>query len=222
MPRHSFKFPVEVHSAIRTHVERAIERLDPTRFRQEPNYTAALAASLQGLVYRGEHGIVEFKATVFDDRGRQSAESIYGADFAITASISDGVGSVEKAIVIQSKLGRVSEINSSGRERLLIQIRKMRQLVEAPKIMQVVEVNGLRIPQIVSGNRVLSGRPYIAMPLAEYFNARVLTTLDGCTKQHIVEAVQDSGLSRVHVVAAMGEPAPAPITIPRKRVYQLA
>jgi hypothetical protein len=85
--------------------------------------------------------------------------------------------------------------------------------------MQVVEVNGLQLPQIVSGSRILAGRPYIAMPLAEYFNARVLTRFDGCTDQRIGDAVQDIGLSRVHVVAAMGEPAPAPITTPRKRVY---
>jgi hypothetical protein len=208
-------------AALRLHVERAIQGLDPQRYRQEANYTAALAGRLEGIAYRGEHGFVRIRATVYDDRGRNSTEHQYGADFAITATISDNNNTISKAILIQSKLGAIESL--SGRERTFLddQIRKMRQLVRAPKVMQVLESKGTRFPQIISGNQILEGLPYTAVALPEYFTSRVTTTLDGSTDTNTIARVSRSTISRINLVVGPGDLAELPFKPPLKkqRVY---
>jgi hypothetical protein len=189
--------------AIKRHVRNAIEGLDPARYNQEANYTAALASRLEGPAYEGEHGIVLFQATVFDDRGRASAEHRFGADHAITAMISDGTTTIQKAILVQAKLGHLTDLSSTQTEFLNKQIVKMKQLVNAPKVMEIPEHSGHRYPAMISGNKILAGQPYTPMDLPAYFAARVTTTLDGCTDPQVVEAVNDSSLSRVRVTAKL-------------------
>ena len=202
MPKHAFKFPREVGTAIRLHVYNAIKDLSPERYRQEPNYTAALLGRLEGIAYEGIHGKVVFSATVFDDRGPNSAESKYGADHAITAKISDGTTTIRKAILVQAKLGYINELSNQGIERLKMQIKKMKLIVPSPKVMEIPVSDGMRLPAMISGNRILKGsEEYFALPLPEYFAARVVTTLDGCTKPDVVAAVQDSKLSRLNMDA---------------------
>ena len=70
MPKHAFKFPRAVVEAVCSHVEDAIRRVPPERFRQEATYTAALANQLQGGTYSGEHGSVVFESTVVNDPAR--------------------------------------------------------------------------------------------------------------------------------------------------------
>lgn len=201
MPKHAFKFPPEVVQAIKRHVLNAVEAIEPSRYRQEPNYTAALVTKLQGVAYEGEHGSVEFHSTVFDDRGPRSAEHKFGADFAITATITVARTTVRKAILVQAKLGSLDELNNADTTFLKGQIRKMKQIVAAPKVMEIPEHAGHRYPAMISGNQVLADEPYIAAKLPEYFAARVMTTLDGCTDPKVVEAVQDSSLLSVDIVA---------------------
>ena len=203
MPKHAFKFPGEVVAAVKQHVRHAIEAVAPGRYHQEANYTAALANQLEGIAYKGEHGTVEFHSTVFDDRGAGSAESRYGAGFAITATISDGITTIRKAILVQAKLGRLDEMNNADAEFLRSQLEKMKQLVDAPKAMEIPESGGRRYPAMVSGNNILNGMPYKPMELPEYFAARVTTTLDGSTEREVVERVQDSSLPRVDVTAKL-------------------
>lgn len=201
MPKHAFKFPDDVVAAVKRHVAAAVNAISPERFRQEAQYTTALVSRLQGTVYEGREGWVSFDSTVFDDRGRNSAEHRYGADFAITATISDHQTTVRKAILVQAKLGRIDRLRKAEADFLRDQLQKMKALTPAPKIMQIPEANGLRTPEMVSGTRVLNDEPYVPMDLPDYFAARVLTTLDGCTKPQIVEAVQDSSLKRVNLIA---------------------
>lgn len=201
MPRHAFKFPSEAVEAVKAHVRIAVAAVSPVRYRQEAPYTAALVSRLEGIAYDGEFGRVEFIGTMIDDRGSGSAESIYGADFAITAKISDGRTTIEKAILVQVKLGTVANLSPSETKDLEDQIRNMRKLVNAPKVMEIPESNGSRTPRILSGNRVLAGKEYSTTPLVDYFTSRVMTTLDGCTRPDRVSIVQDSRLLRVHVDA---------------------
>jgi hypothetical protein len=203
MPKHAFKFPAEVVAAVKQHISRAIEAVDPARYGQEANYTAALASQLEGVAYEGEHGAVEFRSTVFDDRAAGSAESRYGADFAITATISDGHTTIRKAILVQAKLGRLDEMNTADAEFLRSQLEKMKQLVDAPKAMEIPEHGGRRYPAMVSGNNILDGKPYTPMELPEYFTSRVITTLDGSTERKVVDRVQNSSLPRVDVTAKL-------------------
>ena len=76
MPKHGFRFPREVIDAVREHVSQAIHRIEPERFSQEANYTAALASQLEGTAYEGKHGMVVFKSTVFDDRREQRGSEL--------------------------------------------------------------------------------------------------------------------------------------------------
>lgn len=203
MPKHAFKFPRAVVEAVRSHVEDAIRRVPPERFRQEATYTAALANQLQGVAYNGEHGSVVFESTIVNDRGANSAESRYGADMAITATVTDGRAFVRKAILIQAKLGRIEELTPAQREKLEEQIHDMKQLVDAPKVMEIPAENDERHPAMISGNRILEGDNYVSTPLADYFVTRVTTTLDGTTDQSVVDVVQDSSLPRAHMVARL-------------------
>ena len=201
MPRHAFKFPPEVVEAVRRHVRAAIDAVDPHRYRQEANYTAALVNRLEGVAYDGPYGSVVFHSTVFDDRGRGAAESRLGADHAITATISDGSTTLKKAILVQAKLGQLAKLDKADREFLKDQIKKMKQLVRAPKVLEIPEEAGRRFPRMVSGNNILADVPYTPMDLPEYFTARVTTTLDGATNPEVVATVQDSSLPRIHVNA---------------------
>ena len=203
MPKHAFKFPPEVVEAVRRHVKHAIEAVDPRRFRQEPNYTAALVSRLDGTAYEGPYGSVVFHATVFDAMGPNSAESRLGADHAITATISDGHRTIKKAILVQAKLGDLHDMSQGKATVLHKQIQKMKRLVPAPKVMQIPESGNRRSPQMVSGNNVLKGRSYRPMDLEDYFVARVTTTLDGCTDPQVVEIVQESSLTKLHVSARL-------------------
>jgi hypothetical protein len=201
MPKHAFKFPPEVVASIKQYVRRAVQAVDPRRYNQEANYTAALVNQLEGAAYQGEYGSVEFHSTVFDDRGAGSAESRYGADFAITATVSDGRITIRKAILVQAKLGYLDDMSTAEAEFLRSQLKKMKRLVDAPKVMEIPERSGRRFPAIVSGNNVLEGVSYTPMALPEYFTARITTTLDGSTDRGVINAVQDSSLLRLDVIA---------------------
>lgn len=201
MPRHTFKFPQPVVKSIKQYVQSAIEVITPKRYQQEPNYTAALLGRLEGIAYEGEYGHVTFSATIFNDRGPNSAESKYGADHAIIATISNDLISIKKVILIQAKLGIIKDLNTHDMEFLKEQINKMRQIVFAPKIMEIPEINEIRYPAIISGNRILANGPYKSIPLPEYFVTRITTTLDGCTNREIVDSVEDSSLSKLSIKA---------------------
>lgn len=201
MARHAFKFPAEVNQAIRRFVKNAVEGISGERYGQEPNYTAALLGRLEGTVYEGSLGRVVFANTVFDDRGPNSAESRFGADHAITATISDGHTTISKVILVQAKLGAIESLNQRERKFLNEQIIKMKQIVAAPKVMEIPMVEGTRYPAIISGNNLLNEKGYRPMQLADYVVSRITTTLDGCTRPETVEAVKDSRLSRLDIHA---------------------
>ncbi|RYD34109.1 MAG: hypothetical protein EOP87_09815 [Verrucomicrobiaceae bacterium] len=201
MPRHAFQFPHEVVVAVRQHVEKAVNSIRADSARQEANYTAKLLGKLEGRAYDGPHGSVVFDTTIFDDRGPNSAENRIGADHAITATISDGKRTIRKAILVQAKLGKIEELAKRDYKFLEEQIRKMRRLVDAPKVMQIPQSGAFYYPEIVSGTNLIEGKDYKPVSLAKYFTTRVLTTLDGCTDPEIVSTVQQSTLSRVNISA---------------------
>lgn len=201
MPKHAFKFPAEVAEKIRRHVENAVQATDPRRYNQEPHYVASLITRLEGTAYEGPHGSVRFESTAAKASGPNSAEWQYGADFAITAAITNGIATIEKAILVQAKLADVTELTPNDLRELKTQIRKMRELVAAPKVLDVPTSDLFRDPRMISGNKILAGQPFRALRLSDYFVARVTTTLDGATNQATVLLVKDSPLARVNVFA---------------------
>lgn len=104
----------------------AIERLDPTRYNQEPNYVAALLGKLDGVVYDGEDGRFELKCTSVNGIGPNAAEKKYGADFVLIASVDYQGQSYEKAVLGQAKRGHSDELSLAERNRLEGQTSTMR------------------------------------------------------------------------------------------------
>ena len=94
------------------------------------------------------------EATDVDDRGRASAESRFGADFGIVAEVSDGSATIRKDILVQAKLGLVSDLTDAERNELMRQIRNMKRVVDAPKVMEIPALGAIRDPRIISGNIV--------------------------------------------------------------------
>jgi hypothetical protein len=201
MPRHTFPLRADVRDAVKKHVSVAIGRLDPSRFNQEANYVAALAHAVEGVAYDGPNGKVSFSSTVFDDRGRNSAESRLGADIAITADMEQEDRQIRKAILVQAKLGVIPDLSTSELNRLRQQVRQMQRHTRSPKVMEIPESDGSREPRILSGRRLIEGGVRHSVPLPSYFTSRVLTTLDGDTRPDFVDAVQDSRATRIDILA---------------------
>ncbi|HYR08034.1 MAG TPA: hypothetical protein VEQ60_09705 [Longimicrobium sp.] len=199
--RHAFSFHPDVRDAVRRHVYEAWSALSTDGYARESAWVAACAGRLHGRAYEGPHGLVDFQSTIVDAPGRASAESRFGADLAITASISEGGIAIRSAILLQAKLGRLSHLAPAEAARLIDQIRKMQQLTRAPKILEIPTENGDGRPYVLSGILMAEGRPTQALRLEDYFTRRVLPTLDGDTRDGFVDAVQESSLTRVHVRA---------------------
>jgi hypothetical protein len=188
MPRHAFRFPPHVRSAVKRHVQIAVSSVDPRRYKQEHAYCAALARALEGIAYDSTDAKVEFRSTVVSDRGRGAAERWSGADLAITADVSDRIQEVRKAILIQAKRGALNDLPSAQADR-------------APKVMEIppdVVSNG---PGIYSATVYSRGDRPVRYPLDDYIVRRVLTTLDGDTRPDFVSGVQDSDLTTLKVYA---------------------
>jgi hypothetical protein len=201
MPRHNFSFPPEVRDSVRDYIDQRVLSIDAKRFNQEPAYVVALIHSLEGIVYEDSDGYIKFTATNIDDRGKGAAEGWFGADFVLTATISNGEREIKKAICVQAKLGTVDEMNESERDDLNWQIEKMKQFTRSPKVMEIEEVEGVRHPYIASGSRILDGEEFESTYLSDYVVRRVLTTLDGDTRPKFVEAVQDSSVPSLEIEA---------------------
>jgi hypothetical protein len=199
--RHAFSFPPHIRDAVRAHVRRAIADVSPTRFGQEPAYTAALLARLQGIAYEGTDGSVVLKTTNVDSIGRGAAERWSGADFAITADIRKGDLSVTKAILAQAKLGGLEDLSPNERGRLVGQIQEMRHFTRSPKVLLVRELDGHREPGVASGALIAQNMQTQVLSLPDYFVRRILTTLDGDTRPAFVAGVQESSLKQLRVFA---------------------
>jgi hypothetical protein len=205
--RHTFRFPKHVRDAVRRFVLDAISPLDEAHFEQEPDFTAAFLGRMTGNAYESDDAYVRFNATSITSIGKGSAEREVGADFAITATITEGQRQIRKAILVQVKLGELAELTQRERRRLDGQIHNMRMFTRSPKVMIVPIRNGIREPQMLSGIRLSDGHRAAETPLHDYFTTRVLTTLDGDTRPEFVEAVQDGSLAQLRVNASIF-PAP--------------
>jgi hypothetical protein len=158
-------------------------------------------ARLEGVAYEGSDGLVVFKPTIVNANVRDSAESWSGADFAITADIRKGDVSVSKAILAQAKRGGLDQLPPPERDRLAKQIYDMRQYTRSPKVLLFREFDGRRVPEVVSGVRLVEHLPFKPISLPSYFVTRVLTTFDGDTRPKFVDAVQESSLQKLRVLA---------------------
>lgn len=199
--RHAFSFPTHIRDAVRTHVQQAVADVSPARFGQEPAYVAALLARLEGVAYEGPDGSVVLKTTNVNSIGKGAAERWSGADLAITADIRKGDLAVSKAILAQAKLGGLEDLALNQRGRLVGQILDMRSLTRSPKVILIREFDDRREPLVASGTRIAENLHTQALPLADYFVRRILTTFDGDTRPAFVAGVQESSLKQLRVFA---------------------
>jgi hypothetical protein len=209
MPKHSFKFSQDIKNAVKLYIDEKVREIDPRRFKQEPAYVSSLFSRIEGVAYRSPKGMIKFRATIVNDRGPKSAESLTGADFIITADISVGANRIQKAIVGQAKLNSVDSMSPSQRDKLHAQIRLIRSELkyEHPKVMEIIDIDGFRQPKILSGVKFLMGENCKRETLSDYMVGRVLTTLDGNTDPDFVLRVQDSSLNRLHAKAKLSSKA---------------
>lgn len=108
---------------------------------------AALFGRLDEVVYRGRDLTIEFKSTVVDDRGRRSAESVWGADFGFVAKLQTRDDSFAKAALGQAKRGDLGDLIGDERERFRVQVVKMNQATTATLALEVPTRIG-EIPQV--------------------------------------------------------------------------
>jgi hypothetical protein len=201
--RHAFSFPVHIREVVRAHIQKAVASIDPARFRQEPAYTAALLARLEGTAYEESDGSVILRTTNVDSIAPGAAESWAGADLAITADIRKGENAVTKAILAQAKRGALEDLSRRDRDDLLGQIRQMRQFTRWPKVFLFREIDGRRMPEVASGSLILKGLNTHPEALPDYFVRRILTTFDGDTRPAFVASVQESSLKHLRVLARL-------------------
>lgn len=198
--------------AMRRHVLRALERLDPIRYAQEPAFVAALLARLDGVVYSGDDGRIEIRSTIVADRGPQSAESKWGADFAIVGILHGSDGQVEKGVLAQAKRGSLKALNSSSSADFYEQCSRMAQATNAILGLEVPSHTGeavlVREVQVERPSRAISldDRPWhpqttvgVARGLPEYLSDRFLVCLHGERDANVVRRLGDSRLSQLEV-----------------------
>ncbi len=201
MPKHTFKFSSEFLSLLRQKIADAFVGLQPERFGQEPKYTSAVLGRLHGIEVENSYGeYVKIEATDIDDRGANSAESRYGADFAITATVRDSKRTIRKAILVQVKNQPIDSLSPSQERGLKEQIQKMKNVVSAPKVAGIRRDAHGSMLEVSSGNKILRGEDYSKSDFPAYFNQRVITTLDGTTDKKVIDALQASDLRKLDVI----------------------
>lgn len=193
-----FNFHPVIKAALALHVEQAILRLDPNRYKQEPQYVGALLGKLDAVIYDGPHGYLELKATSVDDRGRGSAESLSGADFAITAVIGKGPPQVKKAVLGQAKKGTVENLAPAERTRLSGQIAKLRRWTRHYVVMETPSAPG----QTVGIRRSKPSSPsqqHEPQTLDDYLE-QLARCSHGDKRSSFVTSVQDASLPELKVI----------------------
>ncbi len=197
----------KAHHIIEAYFQRAYERLDMRRYSQEPAYVSALFARLDGVVYDGPEGRIEIQSTIINDRGPNSAESQWGADFAITAKISyASCKTMEKAVLGQAKRGYIFELPIRERKKLVGQCKKMSSVtdhyvvLEIPKSMHykptILQSVGVDIEYDENLNSFLPTR----FELTSYLFYYLIACLHGDKRKEFVNAVAESSLSSLHII----------------------
>lgn len=196
----------EVVQAIERYVSRSFMDLDPKSFGQEPAYISALMGRLIGTAWEDDDGAyVKFKTTVVNDRGRNSAESRYGADFAITLELNGPDTFSKKAILGQGKRGSLERLSQNEKSRLISQCSMMAKhthhylLLETP-------ADENRMPSIRIGRGQNNIRFEQQQSLTDYIVNQFIRCHHGDTRDNFVAAVQDSGLNCLEILVEGLEP----------------
>jgi hypothetical protein len=212
------------------YVSKAVARLDPARYRQEAAYVAALFARLDGVAYHRRDLTIEIKSTIVADRGPNSAESKWGADFGIVGRITTPRTSIEKGILGQAKRGSLMALPPNGREEFRRQVLRMTEATDAIVGLEVPEeIGGSPVIRIVEAANMFQGIPirksfrrldfsidplvpreppvYLSdvIPIGRYIYAELLRCLHGDTNERFIRGLEDSSLTYLMVEARRSE-----------------
>jgi hypothetical protein len=193
-----FEWGMAVRDAMQEHVRRAVDRLDPDRYSQEPAYVAALVARLDGVVYDDRDARVEIVGTVVADRGRGSAEAKWGADFAFTATLIQDEKKEKKAVLGQAKRGRPEHLNHLETGRLGRQCEKMLKATLASVVLSVPVHFGERPLVSLLDD---TGKYQRTFDLADYLSDLLMTCRHGDTRGDFVRSAMSSNLTGLHIMA---------------------
>ncbi len=106
----------ELVNGVKKAEDRIIEKLIIGEIKQEPDLTSRLLESIEtNLDGLRKNGVV-IRTSVLTDRGRNSEESLYGADFIGTLKIRLPIYSIDKGFLIQAKLFKDKNKNLSEKD----------------------------------------------------------------------------------------------------------
>lgn len=187
----------EIRSQFRRQVEFACRQLLRSAYQQEPAYVAALMGKLAGMHIQS--GSSWLTTTVVNDRGPHSAESEFGADFAIVFESTSGVS---KAVLGQAKGASIDLLSPTERNKLFEQCRLIARKtthflgLEAP-------TGGSTMPIVRRG---LAGPPVTiesaGRRLDDYLADVFIACLHGDRRNRFVQAVKTSDLLQLRVLTA--------------------
>jgi hypothetical protein len=199
-----------------TAINGELRKVKISRQGTEPNYTAATIQVLDGFEYKGNDCIVTIQGVVVNP---YTTEHWSGADFTIHTTITQaGLSDVQKATLVQSKLGKVEHLSTTeiakllkemvgktnkelnSTERLLKQIQDMRALTPHPKVLEVPR-NDEGMPRIVSAVGIIESRRLQHQTFGDWLATRVLPTFDGDTRREFTGAVLETSLKGLRIYA---------------------
>ncbi|MCU8104869.1 hypothetical protein [Shewanella sp. SM101] len=200
----------EIEKRVKQYFLDACRRLNRVRFAQESAYVDALIGRLDGVLDFGNgNGYIEFTSTVVADRGPGSAESLYGADFAIVFKSTNVDKPINKAILSQAKNDTIDKMPKEEVTRLREQCMKMARFTNDYIVLEAPKVDGA-VPTIIIGTPSNQAWGKIRMGLDDYFLEFVLSCKHGDRRPDFIKGVASSKLSGLTVDVNGLEYTPSP------------
>ncbi len=189
----------EIEIRVKEYFANACKPLDRKRYSQESAYVDAFIGRLDGEIDFGEGmGLITFTPSIVADRGYGSAESKYGADFAIVFRSKGIKKPINKAIISQAKNGEVDKLNNSEITRLNDQCEKMAKVTNSYLVLEAPSSKGI-VPTVKLGSSDNKRWQPDSIPFDEYFLNHVLSCKHGDQRLGFITGVSDSKLSGITV-----------------------
>jgi hypothetical protein len=189
----------QLQKKVTNYFKKAASPLTRQNYQQESAYVDAFIGRLSGTIHLGKNnGHIEIIPSIVADRGPNSAESIYGADFTIFFESKGIANPIKKAILAQAKNCDVRDLKGTELKRLKEQCEKMSQATDAYLVLERPAIDGA-IPQIRLGNTENPGWSDSSMSFDEYFVQELLSCKHGDRNSSFINAIQDSKLKQLTI-----------------------
>ncbi len=141
-----YKIINDLGNIIQEAAEIVVEKLKNGDIKQEPDMTSQLLATIQVLMRGYSKNGIELRTSVLSDRGPNSEESKYGADFIGTLKIRLPFLSVDKGFLAQAKLikDKTKTISKKDFDDMQEQCKKMLQITSFSYLV-IYSSNGIKV-----------------------------------------------------------------------------